>query len=128
MTDEPKAEKVSRKERARQQRREAYLRAKDHRDKDPKFLAMKEAAKQHRHEAYQAAKERKQAATAEQKRERKEQAEGERAAQRATAGELMKKAKPTTRPGYRRRRPREGGPAEWARARRLRSPDFWPRG
>ena len=99
MTDEPKAEKVSRKERARQQRREAYLRAKDHRDKDPKFLAMKEAAKQHRHEVYQAAKERRKTATAGQKRERKQRDEGEWAAQRATASEkLMKMVRPATKP------------------------------
>jgi len=94
MTDD----KPSRKERARQLRREAYQRAKERQATDPKYLAMKEAAKQHRHEVYQAAKKRKKAATAEQKRERKQKDEGERAAKRAAASrELTKMVKPATK-------------------------------
>jgi hypothetical protein len=62
--DEPKNEKQSRKERARQIRREAYQRAKERLAKDPKHQARKEAAKQYRRATYQAAKERKKALTA----------------------------------------------------------------
>jgi hypothetical protein len=59
-TDEAK---LSRKEAARQQRRAAYLRAKERRATDPRQLALKEAMKQRQREAYRAAKERRKEAT-----------------------------------------------------------------
>ena len=99
MPDAPTTEKLSRKERARLQRRAAYLRAKEQRDHDPRYLAMKEAAKKHRRKVYQAVKERRKAATAEQKRKRKLTDEGERVAKRADAGvKLLKMVKPATKP------------------------------
>jgi hypothetical protein len=57
--------KLTRKEKARQLRRAAHLRAKEQRANDPRLLAIKEAMKRRRREAYQAAKERKKAAIAE---------------------------------------------------------------
>jgi hypothetical protein len=54
--DEQPGEKLSRKEWARQQRRAAYRRAKEHRANDPKQLAFKEAMKGRRREANEAAK------------------------------------------------------------------------
>jgi hypothetical protein len=95
MTDEPKHEKLSAKERARQARRAAYLRTKEWRASDPRHQAMKEAAKQHRHEAYQAAKTRKKDATVERRRQQKDKEAEDRAAKRAATDEtLMKMVKP----------------------------------
>lgn len=62
---------LTRKELAREQRREAYQRAKEQRAKDPRYLAMKEAAKEQRREAYRKAKERRKAAEAEEKKKQK---------------------------------------------------------
>lgn len=78
MGEEPNDAKLLRKEWARQQRRAAYLRAKEHRANDPKQLAFKEAMKERRREANGMAKERRRAATKEQKARR---AERNRAAQ-----------------------------------------------
>lgn len=61
MSDEPTFEKPSRKELARQLRREAYVRQKAQRAADPRVIALKEVAKQRRKEAYQAAKARRKA-------------------------------------------------------------------
>lgn len=67
MDEQPNDAKLSRKEWARQQRRAAYLRAKEHRANDPKQLAFKEAMKERRREANEVAKARRKAATKEQK-------------------------------------------------------------
>jgi hypothetical protein len=56
---------ISRKELARELRREAYQRAKKARAVDPKHLALKEAAKQRRREVYQEVKKRRKAQEAE---------------------------------------------------------------
>lgn len=76
MSDQPT--RLSRKEWARQQRRAAYLRAKEHRATDPKQLAFKEAMKERRREVNEMAKARRKAATKEQRARR---AEEKRAAQ-----------------------------------------------
>ena len=60
-------ERLSRKEWARQQRRAAYLRAKEHRANDPKQLAFKESMKQRQREASQASKDRRRVAAKDQK-------------------------------------------------------------
>ena len=80
MDDQP-AEKLSRKERARQQRRAAYLRAKEFRANDPKQLAFKEAMKQRQREANQASNERRKASAKELKARRAERQASQRAAQ-----------------------------------------------
>jgi len=94
MDDQP-PEKLSRKEWARQQRRAAYLRAKEHRATDPKQLAFKAAMKERQREANQAVKERRKAATKEQKARRSERRAQERAAQDQQLRMLVKSA---TRP------------------------------
>ncbi len=100
MTNESKDAKLSRKERAREARHAAYLRAKEWRATDPRHLAMEETAKQRRHEAYQEAKDRRKEAAAEFKRKRKEQKQEKRAAKRTAADEqLMRMVEPATRPG-----------------------------
>ena len=66
------SEKLSRKEWARQQRRAAYLRAKEFRANDPKQLAFKEAMKERQRDANAAAKERRKASATEQKARRAE--------------------------------------------------------
>jgi hypothetical protein len=63
--DEQPTEKVSRQEWARQQRRAAYLRAKEQRANDPKQLAFVQAMKERRREANEMAKARRKAATKE---------------------------------------------------------------
>ena len=73
--------KLSRKETARQQRRAAYLRAKERRANDPKQLVFKEAMKQRQREAYQASRERRKEATKAMKARRSEQQAETRAAQ-----------------------------------------------
>jgi hypothetical protein len=78
--DQP-PEKLSRKEWARQQRRAAYLRAKEFRATDPKQLAFKEAMKLRQREANAASKERRKAAAKEQKARRSERQASQRAAQ-----------------------------------------------
>lgn len=92
MNDQP-TEKLSRKERARQQRRAAYLRAKEYRATDPKQLAFKESMKQRQREANQASKERRKAAAKEQKARRSERQAQQRAAQ---GRQLMMIVKPAT--------------------------------
>jgi hypothetical protein len=84
--------KLSRKEWARQQRRAAYLRAKEHRANDPKQLAFKDALKERRREANELAKARMKAATKEQKTRR---AERKRVAQDQ---QLMMMVNPATKP------------------------------
>jgi len=71
-------------------RRAAYLRAKEQRATDPRYLAMKEAAKQHRREAYQVAKEHAKAANAAKRQAQKEMKETARSAKRVAADEKLK--------------------------------------
>jgi hypothetical protein len=89
--DDLKKGKVSRKEFARQLRRQAYQKAKERRAKDPKHIAMKEAAKQLRRDAYRKAKERRKAAVAEQKAREKEKQRTDLAEERATKNEALMK-------------------------------------
>jgi hypothetical protein len=84
---------LSRKELARQFRRAAYQRAKEHRANDPKQVTMKEAMKLRRCAEYKAGKERRKAFAAEQKT-RREARESESRALKAR--ELMKLVKPLT--------------------------------
>ena len=65
MEDQPT--QLSRKELARQQRRAAYLRAKEYRVNDPKQLEFKEAMKQRRRELNEVVKARRKAAMKDQK-------------------------------------------------------------
>lgn len=89
MMDES-SNRPSLKERAKQERREAYRRAKEARDRDPRYLAMKQAAKEQRREAYRAAKEKHKAIAAEEKVRAEAQRVERRAAERAAAdGALM---------------------------------------
>jgi hypothetical protein len=90
MATTPNERELSRKERARQIRRAAYLRAKERRATDPRFLAMKEAAKRHRREAYQVAKDRVKTARAAKKHAQKEKDETDRAAKRVAADEKLR--------------------------------------
>ena len=82
---------LTRKELARELRREAYDKAKEWRAKDPRMIAMKEAAKIRRRELYQQLKERKRTAAAAQKSAQKKthqrRIQDERA---ATDAQLMK--------------------------------------
>jgi hypothetical protein len=87
MNDEAK---LSPKEWAREQRRAAYLRAKELRASDPKQLAFKEAMQERRREANQQTQARRTAAAKEQKARR---ADGRRAAQDR---QLMMMIKPAT--------------------------------
>lgn len=89
--DEQPAEKLSRKEWARQQRRAAYARAKEFRATDPKQLAFKEAMKQRQREANAASKERRKAAATEQKARQAERQASQRATQ---ARQLLMIVKP----------------------------------
>jgi len=93
MDDQP-TEKLSRKEWARQQRRAAYLRAKEYRATDPKQLAFKEAMKERRREANEQAKARRKAAAKEQKARRAERQASQRAAQDQ---QLMMMVNPATK-------------------------------
>ena len=81
---------LSRKERARRIRREAYLRAKEQRATDPRYLAMKDAAKLRRREAYLVAKDRAKAARVARKQVQKEDAEADRVARRVAADEKLR--------------------------------------
>jgi hypothetical protein len=90
MEDQPT--QLSRKERARQQRRAAYLRAKEHRATDPKQLVFKEAMKQRRLELNEVVKARRKAAMHDQKVRR-----SEREAERRTAqGQQLTLVRPAT--------------------------------
>jgi hypothetical protein len=80
---------LSRKERARRIRREAYMRAKEQRATDPRYLAMKDAAKLRRREAYEAAKDRAKAAAVARKQAQKEQDDADRGARRVVADEKL---------------------------------------
>jgi LPS O-antigen subunit length determinant protein (WzzB/FepE family) len=77
---EDEATQLSRKELARQQRRAAYLRAKEYRVNDPKQLEFKEAMKLRRRELNETVKARRKAAMKEQKKRRSER-QAERTAQ-----------------------------------------------
>ena len=90
MADTPREGELSRKERARQMRRAAYLRAKEQRATDPHYLAMKEAAKQRRREAYQVAKEHAKTANAAKRQAQKERKETARSVKRVAADEKLK--------------------------------------
>jgi len=82
---------LSRKELARQQRRAAYLRAKEHRAADPKQLEFKEAMKQRRRELNETAKVRRKAAMKEQKLRR-----SERQAEATAQGRQLTLVRPIT--------------------------------
>lgn len=82
---------ISRKELARQLRRQAYQRAKALRQASPKYIAMKEAAKQRRKEEYQRAKARKKSAdAAEKSKQEGMQEERRQDRRRAADAELFK--------------------------------------
>jgi hypothetical protein len=51
------ADRLSKKEQAKKLRHEAYVRAKEFRETDPRQIAMTEKLKEQRHDAYQKAKE-----------------------------------------------------------------------
>jgi hypothetical protein len=90
-SDDADSRVISRRELARQLRRQAYQRAKEQRAKDPRHLAMKEAAKVQRREAYRAAKEKHKAKEATQKTADKQESAARRTAERAARdGELKK--------------------------------------
>lgn len=67
ITNDKAASKLSRKEFAKQLRKQAYARAKEHRANDPKQVAFKEAMKQRRRDANEVAKEQRKAAAREDK-------------------------------------------------------------
>ena len=81
------AEKLSRKEWARQQRRAAYLRAKEFRANDPKQLAFKEAMKERQRDANAAAKERRKASAKDEKARRAEHRPGDAGSAAEDVGE-----------------------------------------
>lgn len=83
---------ISRKELARQLRREAYQKAKAQRAADPKNLAMKEAAKTRRREVYQQVKARRKEGEAEQKAKRSAKHAEERAEERNSFAKRIKSA------------------------------------
>lgn len=86
----PETSVLSRKEFARQLRREAYQRAKRARAADPRHLALKEAAKQRRRELYQQAKERRKAHEAEAEAQRKVSETKQRAEAKRQLAERVK--------------------------------------
>lgn len=90
MPKKPNEGDLSRKERARQIRRAVYLRAKEHRATDPRYLAMKEVAKLRRREAYLVAKNRAEAARVARKQVQEEKDDAERVAKRVTAHEKLR--------------------------------------
>lgn len=83
---------ISRKELAREQRRQAYQRAKAQRAEDPKHLAMKEAAKVRRRELYQQVKERRKAGEAVEKAARAAKRTEERMEKRASFAKQVQSA------------------------------------
>lgn len=85
-------EVISRKELARQFRRQAYQRAKAARAADPKHLALKEVAKQRRRELYQRVKEQRKSRDAEQETQRKAADAEQRAAAKRQLAERVKSA------------------------------------
>lgn len=92
--DEQPTEKPTRKERARQQRRAAYLRAKEYRATDPKQLAFKEAMNERRRDANGIARERRKAVAKEQKARR---AEGQAQPRAAPELQLIMTIRPVTK-------------------------------
>ena len=84
------AKRASRKELARQQRKDAYRAMKERRAKDPRYLAMKEAVKLQRREMYQRIKaQRKTTVRADKTKQQAEKAE----VRAAMDSELMKMVK-----------------------------------
>jgi hypothetical protein len=93
-------EVISRKELARQLRRQAYQRAKAARAADPKHLALKEAAKQRRRELYRRVKEQRKSRDAERDAERKAADAKQRAeAKRQLAERVKRVIGPASEPG-----------------------------
>jgi hypothetical protein len=91
---------ISRKELARELRREAYQRAKKARAADPKHLALKEAAKQRRREVYQEVKKRRKAQDAELEAKHKvAQAQARTEAKRQLAERVKNVIAKATEPG-----------------------------
>jgi len=87
MSDDDSYRVLSRKELARELRKQAYQKAKERRAKDPRVLAMKEAARQQRREVYQRVKAQRKEAAARAKTDREQKRVEERA---AADEELMK--------------------------------------
>jgi hypothetical protein len=83
---------ISRKELARELRRQAYQKAKARRAEDPKHLAMKEAAKVRRRELYQQVKERRKAGEAVEKAARSAKRSEERMERRASFAKQLQGA------------------------------------
>jgi hypothetical protein len=83
---------ISRKELARELRRQAYQKAKARRAEDPKHLAMKEAAKVRRRELYQQVKERRKAGEAVEKAARSAKRSEERTEKRASFAKQLRSA------------------------------------
>jgi hypothetical protein len=83
---------ISRKELARELRRQAYQKAKARRAEDPKHLAMKEAAKVRRREVYQQVKERRKAGEAVEKAARSAKRTEERMEKRASFAKQLQSA------------------------------------
>lgn len=83
---------ISRKELARELRRQAYQKAKARRAEDPKHLAMKEAAKVRRRELYQQVKERRKAGEAVEKAARSARRTEERMEKRASFAKQLQSA------------------------------------
>lgn len=83
---------ISRKELARQLRRQAYQKAKARRAEDPKHLAMKEAAKVRRRELYQQVKEQRKAGEAVEKATRAAKRTEERMEKRASFAKQLQSA------------------------------------
>lgn len=94
--DDSQRKILSRKELAKEQRRNAYQRAKERRAKDPRFIAMKEAVKEQRRAAYQKIKAKRKgeeaAAKANAKAKRGSQITQERAEAQARALQNVKRA------------------------------------
>ena len=82
--DDSKRRILSRKELAKEQRREAYQKAKERRAADPRFIAMKEAAKEQRRAAYQKVKQQRKASTDKLKADHKAERIAQRDAQHPT--------------------------------------------
>ena len=83
---------LSRKELARQLRRQAYQRAKERRAADPRHIALKEAMKKRRRALYERVKEQRKAVVAEQKMKKKEKRAEERAVNDEALMKIVRRA------------------------------------
>jgi hypothetical protein len=97
MTEQADRGRVSRKEAARQRRRDAYAKAKHARKTDPRLIALQEELKVRRREAYREMKERRKAALAELKAAKRERrANRDARAQERDDRALMRFVRPAT--------------------------------